>query len=101
MTIPATPPERTEVVVVGAGPTGLTAAIKLAQLGIPHIVLDAASTRPRRRPRRPRRRSSTPRSVSSVVAQLLVTVAVMATASRAPRIVPPTRRRVRWNVTPA
>lgn len=58
MTIPATPPEQTEVVVVGAGPTGLTAAIKLAQLGIPHIVLDAA----RRRPRRPRRRSSTPRA---------------------------------------
>src|SRR4051794_9021254 len=44
MTIPAARPEQTEVVVVGAGPTGLTAAIRLAQLGIPHIVLDAAPT---------------------------------------------------------
>jgi 2-polyprenyl-6-methoxyphenol hydroxylase-like FAD-dependent oxidoreductase len=33
--------ERTEVLVVGAGPTGLTAAVRLAQLGVPHIVLDA------------------------------------------------------------
>jgi 2-polyprenyl-6-methoxyphenol hydroxylase-like FAD-dependent oxidoreductase len=33
--------ERTEVLIVGAGPTGLTAAVRLAQLGIPHIVLDA------------------------------------------------------------
>jgi 2-polyprenyl-6-methoxyphenol hydroxylase-like FAD-dependent oxidoreductase len=33
--------ERTEVLIVGAGPTGLTAAVRLAQLGIPHVVLDA------------------------------------------------------------
>ncbi len=33
-------PERTEVVIVGAGPTGLTAAVRLAQLGIPHVLLD-------------------------------------------------------------
>lgn len=35
--------ETTEVVVVGAGPTGLTAAIRLAELGVPHVVLDAAA----------------------------------------------------------
>jgi ABC-type multidrug transport system fused ATPase/permease subunit len=35
--------ETTEVVVVGAGPTGLTAAIRLAELGVPHMVLDAAA----------------------------------------------------------
>ena len=35
--------ESTEVVVVGAGPTGLTAAIRLAELGVPHVVLDAAA----------------------------------------------------------
>ena len=34
--------ETTEVVIVGAGPTGLTAAVRLAQLGVPHVVLDAA-----------------------------------------------------------
>jgi 2-polyprenyl-6-methoxyphenol hydroxylase-like FAD-dependent oxidoreductase len=35
--------EDTDVVVVGAGPTGLTAAARLAELGIAHVVLDAAS----------------------------------------------------------
>jgi 2-polyprenyl-6-methoxyphenol hydroxylase-like FAD-dependent oxidoreductase len=35
---------RTEVLVVGAGPTGLTAAVRLAQLGVPHVVLDAAAS---------------------------------------------------------
>jgi 2-polyprenyl-6-methoxyphenol hydroxylase-like FAD-dependent oxidoreductase len=35
--------ETTEVVIVGAGPTGLTAAIRLAQLGVPHVLLDAAA----------------------------------------------------------
>ncbi|WP_410567256.1 FAD-dependent monooxygenase [Amycolatopsis sp. cmx-4-61] len=34
--------ERTEVVIVGAGPTGLTAAVRLAALGVPHVVLDSA-----------------------------------------------------------
>jgi 2-polyprenyl-6-methoxyphenol hydroxylase-like FAD-dependent oxidoreductase len=34
-------PENTEVVIVGAGPTGLTAAVRLAQLGIPYVLLDA------------------------------------------------------------
>ncbi|GLY74342.1 FAD-dependent monooxygenase [Actinoallomurus iriomotensis] len=33
-----------EVVIVGAGPTGLTAALRLTQLGVPHVVLDAAAT---------------------------------------------------------
>jgi 2-polyprenyl-6-methoxyphenol hydroxylase-like FAD-dependent oxidoreductase len=45
------PPGRTEpsdesstsVLIVGAGPTGLTAAVRLAQLGIPHLILDAAT----------------------------------------------------------
>jgi 2-polyprenyl-6-methoxyphenol hydroxylase-like FAD-dependent oxidoreductase len=40
--------ETTEVVVVGAGPTGLTAAIRLAELGLPHVVLDAAAAEPTR-----------------------------------------------------
>jgi 2-polyprenyl-6-methoxyphenol hydroxylase-like FAD-dependent oxidoreductase len=35
--------ETTEVVVVAAGPTGLTAALRLAELGVPHVVLDAAA----------------------------------------------------------
>jgi 2-polyprenyl-6-methoxyphenol hydroxylase-like FAD-dependent oxidoreductase len=34
--------EHTTVVIVGAGPTGLTAAVRLAQLGIPYVLLDAA-----------------------------------------------------------
>lgn len=35
-------PEGTGVVVVGAGPSGLITAVRLAQLGIPHVVLDTA-----------------------------------------------------------
>lgn len=35
--------ERTDVVIVGAGPTGLTAAIRLAQLGVPYVLLDVAA----------------------------------------------------------
>ncbi len=35
--------ERTAVVVVGAGPTGLTAALRLAQLGVPYVLLDASA----------------------------------------------------------
>ena len=35
--------ETTDIVIVGAGPTGLTAAVRLAQLGVPHVVLDAAA----------------------------------------------------------
>jgi 2-polyprenyl-6-methoxyphenol hydroxylase-like FAD-dependent oxidoreductase len=34
--------EVTDVVIVGAGPTGLTAAVRLAELGVPYLVLDAA-----------------------------------------------------------
>jgi 2-polyprenyl-6-methoxyphenol hydroxylase-like FAD-dependent oxidoreductase len=33
--------ETTDVAVVGAGPTGLTAAARLAQLGVAHVVVDA------------------------------------------------------------
>jgi len=36
-------PEETQVVIVGAGPTGLTAAVRLAQLGVPHVILDVAA----------------------------------------------------------
>src|SRR5215472_8536751 len=32
----------TDVLIVGAGPTGLTAAVRLAQLGVPYLILDAA-----------------------------------------------------------
>ena len=35
--------EETDVVIVGAGPTGLTAAVRLAQLGVPHVLLDGAA----------------------------------------------------------
>jgi 2-polyprenyl-6-methoxyphenol hydroxylase-like FAD-dependent oxidoreductase len=34
--------EHTEVAIVGAGPTGLTAAVRLAHLGIPYVLLDAS-----------------------------------------------------------
>jgi 2-polyprenyl-6-methoxyphenol hydroxylase-like FAD-dependent oxidoreductase len=34
-------PEQTEVVIVGAGPTGLTAAVRLTQLGIRNVVVDS------------------------------------------------------------
>lgn len=37
----AVEPENTEVVIVGAGPTGLTAAVRLAKLGVPYVLLDA------------------------------------------------------------
>ena len=33
--------EQTEVLIVGAGPTGLTAAVRLTQLGIPNVVVDS------------------------------------------------------------
>jgi len=33
--------EATDVVVIGAGPTGLTMAARLAQCGVPHVVVDA------------------------------------------------------------
>jgi 2-polyprenyl-6-methoxyphenol hydroxylase-like FAD-dependent oxidoreductase len=36
--------EHTDVLIVGAGPTGLTAAGRLALHGVPHVLLDAAST---------------------------------------------------------
>jgi 2-polyprenyl-6-methoxyphenol hydroxylase-like FAD-dependent oxidoreductase len=36
-------PESTDVVIVGAGPTGLTAAVRLAQLGVPHVIVDGAA----------------------------------------------------------
>src|SRR3954463_9200246 len=42
MTDHAEEPEQKDVLDVGAGPTGLTAAVRPAQLGIPHVVLDAA-----------------------------------------------------------
>lgn len=35
-------PRRTDVVIVGAGPTGLVAAVRLAELGIDHVVFDRA-----------------------------------------------------------
>ena len=47
MNVPAESARHTEVVdvvIVGAGPTGLTAAIRFAQLGVPHVVLDASAT---------------------------------------------------------
>jgi choline dehydrogenase-like flavoprotein len=39
---PAGRAEVTDVLIVGAGPTGLTAALRLAELGVPHLVIDAA-----------------------------------------------------------
>ena len=37
------PVDTTSVLIVGAGPTGLTAAVRLAQLGVPYVVLDAGT----------------------------------------------------------
>ena len=36
-------PETTEVLIVGAGPTGLALACRLAQAGVSHVVVDSAS----------------------------------------------------------
>jgi 2-polyprenyl-6-methoxyphenol hydroxylase-like FAD-dependent oxidoreductase len=35
--------DNTIVVIVGAGPTGLTAGVRLAQLGVPYLILDAGT----------------------------------------------------------
>jgi len=35
--------DSTSVVIVGAGPTGLTAGVRLAQLGVPYLILDAGT----------------------------------------------------------
>ena len=35
--------EMTDVAVVGAGPTGLTMAARLAQFGVAHVVVDAGA----------------------------------------------------------
>jgi len=37
-------PKATTVVIVGAGPTGLTAAVRLARFGVPYLILDASPT---------------------------------------------------------
>lgn len=42
----AAAPARVPVLVVGAGPTGLTLSTLLGKLGIPNLVLDAASSLP-------------------------------------------------------
>ena len=39
--------DRNRVVIVGAGPVGLVAAVRLAQCGIPSVVLEASETPPR------------------------------------------------------
>src|SRR5689334_22591366 len=36
-------PEATDVLIVGAGPTGLAAACRLAQAGVDHVIVDCAS----------------------------------------------------------
>ena len=40
----STPDRRVEVLVIGAGPTGLGAAVSLAERGIDHLVVEAADT---------------------------------------------------------
>lgn len=40
-------PEQHNVIIVGAGPVGLVSAVRLAQLGVPSIVLEASQTTPR------------------------------------------------------
>src|SRR5262249_32640396 len=42
-TTPAGLRETTDVLIVGAGPTGLTAAVRLAELGVPYLIVDAAA----------------------------------------------------------
>lgn len=37
-------PEATDVLIVGAGPTGLAAACRLAQAGVDHVIVDCAPT---------------------------------------------------------
>lgn len=44
--VPAAPSAKTPVVIVGAGPTGLTLSILLGKLGVPNLVLDAAKALP-------------------------------------------------------
>ena len=45
--IRSTMPDRNCVVIVGAGPVGLVSAVRLAQSGIPSILLEASATTPR------------------------------------------------------
>lgn len=44
--VPAAPLAKSPVVIVGAGPTGLTLSILLGKLGIANLVLDAAKALP-------------------------------------------------------
>ena len=44
--VSAAPSVKVPVIIVGAGPTGLTLSILLGKLGIPNLVLDAATALP-------------------------------------------------------
>ena len=44
--VPAAPSAKIPVVIVGAGPTGLTLSILLGKLGVPNLVLDATKALP-------------------------------------------------------
>ena len=68
-------PTRTEVAIVGAGPTGLALAVTLASAGIDYVIVDRLAAKPsvkravlrgkarRSRPRAPERRAERRRTV--------------------------------------
>ena len=85
------PNETTDVVIVGAGPTGLTAAVRLAQLGVP-------ARRARRQAAEPSRTSKAAlvhASSLEILAELGVADALVAAGQRLHSIVMVDRGRVR------
>jgi 2-polyprenyl-6-methoxyphenol hydroxylase-like FAD-dependent oxidoreductase len=76
------PTESTDVVIVGAGPTGLTAAVRLAQLGVPHVVLDVAAE-----PSRTSKAALVHASSLEILAELGVADALVAAGQRLHSIV--------------
>jgi choline dehydrogenase-like flavoprotein len=81
--------ETTQVVVVGARPTGLTAATRLAQLGVRHVVLDAAAE-----PTRTSKAALVHASTLELLAELGAAAELVVAGRKARRIVMHDRGRV-------